>query len=143
MGGRNPCHWYPGRVGTRGMIGADELLCFFVCAKKRMVHSPTYRQTQCVRGDRTSKKKTVGKGGRRSRVVPRFENDALILPSAVESNAEEIILHKTGRSRRQYNSILFGYGFVGPSPPLLAKFCNDILRTTLFSTTTFSLVCQK
>merc|ERR1712028_55501 len=105
------------------------------------------RQTQCVCGNRTSKKRTlkkkkknVGKGGRRSRVVPRFENDALVLPSAVESNAEEIILYKTGRSRRQYNSILFGYGFVGPSPPLLAKFCNDILRTTLFSTTTFSLV---
>merc|ERR1711865_1335707 len=49
------------RVGTRGMIGADELLCFFVCAKKRMVHSPTYRQTQCVRGDRTSKKRTLKK----------------------------------------------------------------------------------
>merc|ERR1711865_173684 len=59
--GRNPCHWHPGRVGTRGMIGADELLCFFVCAKKRMVHSPTYRQTQYVRGDRTPKKRTLKK----------------------------------------------------------------------------------
>merc|ERR1711865_181860 len=66
--GRYPCHWHPGRVGTRGMIGADELLCFFVCAKKTMVHSPTYRQTPCVRGDRTSKKRTLKKNKIKRRI---------------------------------------------------------------------------
>ena len=157
------------RVGTRATCTPDVSLLagwlvpvgsfVFFCARGRgwYTHTHTDRHSVCAVIEhrkrenlkKTKKyvvqKKTVVKGGRRSRVVPRFENDALILPSAVESNAEKKILDKTGRSRRQYNSIqsnTLGYGFVGPSPPLLAKFCNDILRTTLFTTTTFSLVYQ-